>query len=66
MKADIYMYIESINKVQKVDEMRDVYLEDVWYRCKLYFEKNPHDYLVRDLDTGDWYIWTEYYFEDVA
>ena len=68
MTLMIYMYIESIDSLIMVDTMSDTTLKDAWDRCTLYFNKNPHDYLIYDEESNQWFIYTttEYYLEEVA
>ena len=41
----IYMYVESINElVDMQDECKTI--QEAIQHCRLYFDKNPHDYLI--------------------
>ena len=41
----IYMYLETIDSIIEVDNDVEDFAEAL-HRCGLYFNKNPHDYLI--------------------
>lgn len=52
----VYMYIESIDRLVWVSDTET--REEAIHHCELYFNRNPHDYLIWDGPTERWLIYS--------
>lgn len=60
----IYMYLESIDELVYMEGADVKTWKEAIHNCRLYFDKNPHDYLIcrykPHKNTANWYVALNY------